>query len=160
MKKNLSLFLLVSLLFSALLLFSCNGDPNADAPDDPARDLQNEEKNPEEEKEQTTPDDANQYAGVVILNNLTGEEFVNERIDKTDEIVTALDAVLFSCDRHSVKIVHDGSFVSEVNGLKNNEEDSTFWVYTVSGKTPGYGLSDLILENNDVVVISYERVGG
>ncbi len=152
MKKILAFIISALLLVSCLSLSSCKDG----AAGDKDRDEEQTENNGQ--KDDTEKPDAKQYAGVVIINDLTKEEFANERIDKTDDIITALDAVLYVCEKNNVDIIHDGSFVSEINGIKGDETNNTYWMYYINDEEPNLGLSDYVLENNDVVIISYEKV--
>jgi len=51
-----------------------------------------------------------------------------------------------------------GFFVEEINGLKNNPSDNTYWIYYVNGKAANVGISNYILKPNDVITWKYEKL--
>lgn len=50
-----------------------------------------------------------------------------------------------------------GFFVEEINGIKNNIKENTFWIYYVNGKTANVGVSYYILKTNDIINWKYEK---
>ncbi len=50
-----------------------------------------------------------------------------------------------------------GFFVEEINGIKNNTANNTYWIYYINGKMAGVGISNYILKPNDIISWKYEK---
>ncbi len=50
-----------------------------------------------------------------------------------------------------------GFFVEEINGVKNNPRDNTFWIYYINGKAAEVGISNYHLKPNDIITWKYEK---
>lgn len=50
-----------------------------------------------------------------------------------------------------------GFFVEGINGVKNNDTNSTYWIYYINDKTAGIGISNYILKPGDVIIWKYEK---
>lgn len=50
-----------------------------------------------------------------------------------------------------------GFFVEEINGVRNNPKESTFWIYYINGKGAELGISNYTLKINDIITWKYEK---
>ena len=50
-----------------------------------------------------------------------------------------------------------GFFVEEINGVKNNPTENTFWIYYINNKPAEVGISNYILKPNDIINWKYEK---
>lgn len=49
-----------------------------------------------------------------------------------------------------------GFFVDEINGVKNNNKTGEYWIYYVNGVSAKVGISNYLLNNNDLIEWKYE----
>jgi len=50
-----------------------------------------------------------------------------------------------------------GFFVEEINGIKNNPQANTYWIYYINSKAALVGISNYILKPNDIITWKYEK---
>ncbi|MDD5145376.1 MAG: DUF4430 domain-containing protein [Candidatus Pacebacteria bacterium] len=50
-----------------------------------------------------------------------------------------------------------GFFVEEINGIKNNPGENTYWIYYINDKAAQVGISNYILKPNDAINWKYEK---
>lgn len=50
-----------------------------------------------------------------------------------------------------------GFFVDEINGLKNNPSQNTYWIYYINGKAAQAGISNYVLKPDDIINWNYEK---
>lgn len=49
-----------------------------------------------------------------------------------------------------------GFFVEEINGKKQNPRQNMYWIYSINGKKAEVGVSNYIIQPNDVISWDYE----
>lgn len=50
-----------------------------------------------------------------------------------------------------------GFFIEELNGIKNNAQNGTYWIFYINGSYSNVGISKYILQSNDVITWKYEN---
>ncbi len=50
-----------------------------------------------------------------------------------------------------------GFFVDEINGQSSNPKEGKYWIYYVNGKEAQVGVSNYIVQPNDVITWKYEK---
>jgi len=49
-----------------------------------------------------------------------------------------------------------GAFISAIGGIKNDYKEHMFWIYYVNGQKAHIGISNYILNNDDIITWQYE----
>jgi len=50
-----------------------------------------------------------------------------------------------------------GFFVEEINGVKNNTQEGRYWIYYINDKKAQAGVSNYIVQSNDIINWKYEH---
>jgi hypothetical protein len=50
-----------------------------------------------------------------------------------------------------------GTFVEEINGIKNSTKEKMYWILYINNKKSNRGISSLILNTNDIIKWNYEK---
>ncbi len=50
-----------------------------------------------------------------------------------------------------------GFFVEEINGLAQNSRERMYWIYYINGETASVGVSQYIIQPNDIIEWRYEQ---
>jgi seryl-tRNA synthetase len=50
-----------------------------------------------------------------------------------------------------------GYFIEEINGIKNNNKTGQYWIYYINGESAKVGISNYIINKNDIIEWKYEN---
>lgn len=90
---------------------------------------------------------AEETFAVTITVNISGEEIENG----TKELEVERGANLLEVMKKNFEIVEQDNFINSIDGHKQDEESSKYWIFDLNGEMAPTGANDTVLQEGDVV---------
>jgi hypothetical protein len=149
------LFVMMILVISTVLFISCTKEQP-----------QVEEKEPWEFEVGTdavtyTTPGSNQYAGTFKINlkivGGEGENLFNGVVTLTTNTQWCSEAIQAAVsDKGLAQSGIEVGFITKIGDYENNSQSNLYWLYTVNGVTPNFGVNGYQLREGDYILLEYK----